>query len=79
MAGLSSAVYEHKLIPIRGHYELWRPVALLAGIGPVQAGRLAELGVRTVADFLRYDGPLPPRFPKGIRTQAAQDYGQLLR
>ena len=34
--------------------ECTRPVAALRGVGPVLGGRLARLGIRTLADLLRY-------------------------
>lgn len=44
MAGLSTDVYNHKLIPIKGAYMLGGPVRLLDGVGEKAARELADVG-----------------------------------
>ena len=59
MAGLKQVVYDSKLISIPGSYRQQSPILLLDGVGPATAALFAELGIRTVGDFLRYQEPLP--------------------
>lgn len=52
MAGLSSDVYEYKLIPIVGPYMLDGPARLLDGIGEKSAEELSRVGVNTIGDLI---------------------------
>jgi hypothetical protein len=67
MAGLRSAVYSYKLIPIPGSYRQQAPVRLLDGVGPVMDDEFAALGVRTIGDLLGYPEELPGRLARIIQ------------
>jgi hypothetical protein len=64
MAGLSPTVYQSKLLPIPGSYRKESPIFLLRGIGPETAKQLGTFGIRTVGDFLHYQGELPEKFAR---------------
>lgn len=64
MAGLKQAVYESKLIPIPGTYRQHAPVLLLDGVGRSTSNELAQLGINTIGDLLRFEGNLPLRIAR---------------
>jgi hypothetical protein len=64
MAGLKQAVYDSKLIPIPGPYRQHAPVLLLDGVGHSTADQLAQLGIATIGDLLRYGEELPGRLSR---------------
>lgn len=71
MAGLDQSVYDLKLIAIPGSYRQRAPVILLNGVGPALAAVLAELGVHTIGDLLRWDCE-PPSVISGIIARNRQ-------
>ncbi len=64
MAGLKKSVYDNKLIAIAVTYRQHAPVLLLKGVGPSAADQLAQLGITTVGDLLRYEKELPGRLSR---------------
>jgi hypothetical protein len=71
MAGLKQTVYKYKLIPITGSYRQQAPVLLLSGVGPTIGKQLADLGIHTIGDLLRYQGELPGRLVRLIEDNRA--------
>ncbi|WP_426281836.1 ScaI family restriction endonuclease [Lysobacter soli] len=78
MAGLPDVVYKHKLVPIRGAYELDAPVGLLANIGPGKSAALADAGIRTIRDFVTARRDDLPRSTRGNHQAAIDKYRNLL-
>jgi predicted RecB family nuclease len=64
MAGLKQAVYDGKLIALRGAYRQHAPVLLLDGVGEAIASLFAQQGISTVGDLLRHEGQLPTRLTR---------------
>lgn len=52
MAGLEQAVYDSKLIPIKGDYTLAGPAQLLNGVGAKKAESLRDQGIITIKQIL---------------------------
>ncbi|NVJ15174.1 ScaI family restriction endonuclease [Myxococcus sp. AM010] len=52
MASLKPYVYEHKLVPMHGHYRLEASVRCLGGVGPKAGQALEQGGLRTIGDVL---------------------------
>jgi hypothetical protein len=67
MAGLKQAAYDNKLIPISGLYRQHAPVLLLDGVGPSTSERLAQLGINTIGDLLRFEEELPGRLARIVQ------------
>lgn len=59
MAGLKQAVYDGKLLGVRGVYRQDAPVLLLDGVGETKAAQFAEHGINTIGDLIRHKGELP--------------------
>lgn len=74
MAGLSSDVYQHKLIPIRGAYILNGPVQLVSGVGAKAAEELTAWGVFTISDLIRSTN-LPSKYAKHHVAACKQYHG----
>ncbi|HUY34190.1 MAG TPA: ScaI family restriction endonuclease [Pirellulales bacterium] len=73
MAGLSNAVYTHKLVVIPGDYRKDAPVRLLQGVGPRAVSEFDSRGIRTIRELLAFNGPLPPKLER-IRTATILEY-----
>ncbi len=67
MAGLRKAVYDYKLISIRGPYQQQTPIHLLDGVGPAIALQFGDLGIRTIGDLSRYSDKLPRRLERILK------------
>lgn len=74
MAGLSDAVYAHKLIPLSGEYQLDAPVEFLDGVGAKTAAKFRDLGICTIRELLDYSGQLAESRLQTIRTAASNSY-----
>ena len=64
MAGLSSEVYDGKLIPIQGEYTLGAPLLILNGVGKNVADQCSELGINSVNDALQNKDKLNGKLKK---------------
>jgi ScaI restriction endonuclease len=61
MAGLPDDVYRFKLVTVLGDYQRLAPLQILAGIGSKTAAELAERGIATIGDLLRFKDVLPAK------------------
>jgi hypothetical protein len=73
MAGLSNAVYAHKLRIVPGDYRMDAPVRVLRGIGEKLASQLDTLGTRNIRDLIAFKGSLSPMLEQ-IRRDAIVEY-----
>lgn len=55
-AGLSDAVYRHKLLEISGEYRLNAPIGIVKGIGAKTSQDFSAEGVQTIRDLQNYQG-----------------------
>jgi hypothetical protein len=55
-ATLPNEVYEHKLIPLIGKYQLESPIDLLNGVGKKTMETLLNNSIKTFKDILKYEG-----------------------
>jgi ScaI restriction endonuclease len=74
MAGLPKNVYDYKLIPIPGDYQLEAPVSILSGVGPGTRAKLEKLGLHTIRDLLSSNIDLSGRLAI-IRAVNREAYG----
>lgn len=74
MAGLTDAVYAHKLIPIPGEYQLDAPVEFLEGVGEKTAAKFRVSGISTIRQLLDYSGTFAEARLQTLRVAAMNRY-----